>query len=668
MCGIAGIIAPNGFDHRHLRVLGDAQQHRGPNGFGYLLASAAGEVRLRHNAHVVPDERFGATLGFAHRRLSILDLSDASLQPMQDEAGDVALCYNGEIYNCRELREELRGHGYRFRTTGDTEVLVHAYRAWGADCVRRLNGMWAFALYDRRDGTVLLSRDRFGIKPLHYAIRNGRLYFASEIKALLAVPGLVGEPCLPVVSQFLQTGLTDTGDETYFEGVLRLPAAHNAVVSIRDGTPRVRPQRYWDLSTDTARISPREAVDRVRELFFDAVRSHTLSDVPVGTCLSGGLDSSSIVCTAADLRRRADLANYTHRAYGYVAADQRFSERRYMEAVVGATGVEMNYVECTDDSFLETVPHVLTTQDEPFGSASIAVQYLVFQRARETGVTVMLDGQGADETLGGYHHFLTSLGHSYLATGRILPYLRLRSQYEAEVGAAFPIADRTAAALLMPDMLLRVLLRVRAAVRGGASPRTSGSQPEVPEQTVLTDTLRRGFDLGAVPWNPVSDLNEMLRSYVQTLCLPALLRYEDRNSMAHSIEARVPFLDHRLVEFLFALPERYKINGARTKYVLREAMRGVLPESIRQRKDKLGFKATPSLTYNLVRRAGASVMAPANDLEAEWFDAPALRRVIAQADDSDALEFFLWRVYNVKHWLRGYWGAESLQPPLAVAR
>ncbi len=666
MCGIAGIIAPNGFDHRHLRVLGDAQQHRGPSGFGYLLASAAGEVRLRHNAHFAPDERFGAALGFAHRRLSILDLSDASLQPMLDEARDVALCYNGEIYNCRELSEELRRLGYAFRTTGDTEVVVQAYRAWGANCVRHFNGMWAFALYDRRAGTVLLSRDRFGIKPLHYVIRNGRLYFASEIKALLAVPGLLGEPCLPVVSQFLQTGLTDTGDETFFDGVLRLPAAHNAVVSIRDGAPSIRPQRYWDLPTATERISTREAVGRARELFFDAVRSHTLSDVPVGTCLSGGLDSSSIVCTATHLRRRAELANYTHRAYGYVAADARFSERHYMEAVVAATGVDMNYIECTDDSFLETVPHVLATQDEPFGSASIAVQYLVFQRARETGVTVMLDGQGADETLGGYHHFLTSLGHSYLATGRILRYLRLRAQYAAEVGAPFPIADRTAAALLMPDALLRVLLRLRAVVRGAAA--NGASQPQAPEQTVLTDALRRGFDLGAVPWNPTSDLNEMLRSYVQTLCLPALLRYEDRNSMAHSIEARVPFLDHRLVEFLFRLPERYKINGARTKYVLREAMSGVLPDAVRRRKDKLGFKATPSLTFNLMRRADASLTAPANDYEAEWFDAPTLRRVIARADESDALEFFLWRVYNVKQWVRGYWGAESLRLPMAAVR
>jgi asparagine synthase (glutamine-hydrolysing) len=666
MCGIAGIIAPNGFDHRHLRVLAEAQQHRGPNGFGYLLASAAGELRIRHNAHFAAEERLGATVGFAHRRLAILDLSDASLQPMVDETGDIALCYNGEIYNCRELSEELRGLGFRFRTTGDTEVVVQAYRAWGADCVRRFNGMWAFALYDRRAATVLLSRDRFGIKPLHYVIRGGRLYFASEIKALLAVPGLLGEPNLSVISQFLQTGLTDTTDETYFEGVRRLPAAHNAVVSIRGGTPEVRPQRYWDLPTETERISTREAVERVRSLFFDAVRSHTLSDVPVGTCLSGGLDSSSIVCTAAELRRRADMANYTHRAYGYVAADARYSERRHMEAVVGATSVDMNYVECSDDAFIDTVPQVLAAQDEPFGSASIAVQYLVFQRARQTDVTVMLDGQGADETLGGYHHFLTTLAQSFLSTRQVLRYLRLRSQYAAETGAPFPIADRTAAAALMPRLMLRALVRLRSALGVGGSGMTA-TPSEIPEQTALTPSLRGGFDPAAVAWQPTADLNAILRLYVQSLCLPALLRYEDRNSMAHSIEARVPFLDHRLVEFLFTLPERYKIDGARTKYVLREAMAGVLPESIRRRKDKLGFKATPSLTFNLVRRAGASLTSPANDFEAEWFDEAALRRATARRDESDALEFFLWRIYNVKQWLRGYWGAESLRAPLAAA-
>jgi asparagine synthase (glutamine-hydrolysing) len=666
MCGIAGIIAPDGFDHRHLRVLSEALEHRGPNGFGYLLGTPTGDVRVRHNAHFAADERTGAAVGFAHRRLSILDLSDASLQPMADEAGELFLCYNGEIYNSPELRDELRRLGVRFRTTGDTEVVIQAYRAWGADCVRRFNGMWAFALYDRSAGTVLLSRDRFGIKPLHYTVRNGRLYFASEIKALLAVPGLVGEPNLAAVSLFLQSGLTDTGDDTFFDGVYRLPAAHNAVVPIRHGTPTVRPHRYWEIPTEVQRISRRDAVERARELFFDAVRSHTLSDVAVGTCLSGGLDSSSIVCAAAQLRHRAELENYAHRAYGYVAADPRFSERHHMDAVVQATGVEMNHVECSDDAFLDTVPAVLAAQDEPFGSASIAVQYLVFKRARETGVTVMLDGQGADETLGGYHHFLTSLARSFLATRQVLPYLRLRMTYESETGAPFPISDREAAIALMPEPVLRTILRGRSALGIKRAAGAAGAA-EVPEHASLTPALRQGFDVGTVTWPPTSDLNYILRGYVQSFCLPALLRYEDRNSMAHSIEARVPFLDHRLVEFLFSLPGEYKIAGARTKYVLREAMAGVLPESIRTRKDKLGFKATPSLTFNLVRRAGPTLATPANDFEAEWFDEAGLRRVVARTEESDALEFFLWRVYNVKHWLRGRWGAESHHEALAAS-
>jgi asparagine synthase (glutamine-hydrolysing) len=675
MCGIAGIIAPNGFDHRHLRVLSDALVHRGPDGFGYLLASASGDMRIRHNAHLAADELRPATLGFAHRRLSILDLSDASLQPMADESGDFVVCYNGEIYNSPELRDELRGLGYWFRTTGDTEVLIHAYRAWGPEFVRRFNGMWAFALYDRRAGTVLLSRDRFGIKPLHYTMRNGRLYFASEIKALLAVPGLLGEPNRTVVSQFLQTGLTDTGDDTFFDGIFRLPAAHNAVVSVRDGVPVVRPQRYWDLPTETSRISARDAAHDFRELLFDAVRSHTLSDVAVGTCLSGGLDSSSIVCTAEELRRRGGLRNYAHRAYGYVAADARFSERRHMDAVVAATGVEMNYVEADDDGFIESLAGVFGAQDEPFGSASIVVQYLVFQRARQTGVTVMLDGQGADEILGGYHHFLVPLGQSFLANRQVMRYLRLRRQYETELGAPFPIADRTAVAALLPGPALRTIRRVRIALARRRSARLAlvapqlapAAAPESPEQTALTSELRGHFQSPEAYWPATSDLNDVLRLYVQSLCLPALLRFEDRNSMAHSIEGRVPFLDYRLVEFLFRLPADHKINGARTKHVLREAMTGVLPESIRTRKDKLGFKPTPSLTFNLVRRQAAALTAPANDLEAAWFDPSALRRALARSDESDALEFFLWRVYSVKQWLRAHWGAESVRAPLALA-
>jgi asparagine synthase (glutamine-hydrolysing) len=662
MCGIAGIIAPTGFDPRELRVLSDALEHRGPNGFGYLLASAQGDVRIHLNSHPAPGEQPSAVLGFAHRRLSILDLSDASLQPMADESGNIAVCYNGELYNCRELRDELRAHGFAFRTTGDTEVLVQAYRAWGPDCVKRFNGMWAFALYDRRARTVLLSRDRFGIKPLHYALHAARLYFASEIKALLAIPGLRRMPNLQTVSLFLQTGLTDTTDDTFFDGIARLPAAHYATVSLVGETTSVRPHRYWDLPGETVRISERDAVDRFRTHFVDAVRSHTLSDVPVGTCLSGGLDSSSIVCAATELRRRADLTNYTHRAYGYVAADARFSEKRYMDAVANATGVEMSYVECSDHRFLDTIPHVIAAQDEPFGSASIAVQYLVFERARQTGVTVMLDGQGADEVLGGYHHLLAGLAQHFLTTRQLLRYLRLRRRYAAETGASFPIADRTAAAAIAPDGLRRFALRARSALGGGM--RAAALAPA--ELGVLTAALRDAAQPDAGAWRPTEDLNDVLESYVRSLSLPALLRYEDRNSMAHSIEARVPFLDHRLVEFAFSLPDHLKINGARTKHVLREAMAGVLPESVRTRKDKLGFKATPALTFNLVQRDGAALATPANEYEAEWFDTAALRRMVTNANRADVDEFFLWRVYSVKKWLRHASSRADREPPRSL--
>lgn len=643
-----------------------AQVHRGPDGFGYLLADPAGDLTVRHNAELRPEEVRGATVGFAHRRLSIFDLSDASLQPMLDERRELAVLYNGEIFNFEDLRAELQGLGHRFSTTGDTEVLLASYREWGTECVTRFNGMWAFALLDRRHRTVFLSRDRYGIKPLHYAVHRGALYFASEIKGLLAVPGLLGEPHRPTVSMFLQTGLLDLGDATFFDGIRRFPAAHSAVVRLDADVTDLQPRRYWNFPETEFRGSDADAIAQFRDLFTDAVRLYTHSDVPVGTCLSGGLDSSAIVCTAESLRRRRELAQYSHTAYGYVSSEPEFSEQKHMQTVVDATGVNMQFIRCEEERFLSSIPRVLQGQDEPFGSASAIVQWLVFERAKETGMTVMLDGQGADEILGGYHHFLTTLASHFLATRQVGNFMRMRREYPRELGAPFPIPDHLAFGALAPSWAKPAgqrLLAWRARQRAGNG--AAGPSGPSAEQRVLQDTIRREYRTGQSYWNGDDNLNVILQRYVSDLCLPALLRLEDRNSMAHSIEGRVPFLDHRLVEFLFTLRGDLKIRGARTKYVLREAMRGILPESIRMRRDKLGFKATPSLTFTLVQRARPTLVTEGTDYEREWLDRQGVAEILGSSDRSPGMEFVLWRLFNLKLWLREHWGA-GVQEPLAA--
>jgi asparagine synthase (glutamine-hydrolysing) len=649
MCGIAGIVAPREVQAGLLGRMSSALRHRGPDGTGLMRYSAAGGIRVVPGDGACPPlPEGGGTVGFAHRRLAIIDLSEANGQPMLGASGATCLVFNGEIYNYRELRRELERHGHRFRTTGDTEVLLAAYETWGPACLRRLNGMWAFALLDAQRQRVLLSRDRFGIKPLYTTVQGGTLYFASEIKALLAVPGVRREPDERTVSRFLLTGLVDDGDETFFAGISQLPAGHLLEVPL--GEPHAaRSQRYWDLPVERFRGSDAEAVDRFRELFVDAVRLHMRSDVPVGTCLSGGLDSSSIVCAADLLRRAGELSTYTHHAFGYRSPDPESNEAAHMDRVATAAGSKMHYVDFDTPAFVGALPEILRAQDEPFGSASIAAQWFVFREARAAGMKVMLDGQGADETLGGYHAYFVTLAAARIAALDLGGFRRLRAAYEREIGP-FPMTPRLAVRQLVArwapplDALLRrrhSLLRLR------------------PLSLALTPALNRPEWLetpSSMRATTAVSLRERLQEDVRRLVLPALLRYEDRNSMAHSLEARVPFLDHRLVEFAFSLPDAWKVSGITTKAILRQAMAGILPEATRTRRDKIGFRADPRLTAGYITAHRHEILANHGEWEQRWFRQQGVEALLDGYDGSVAAEFGAWRLLNVKLWARQFWG------------
>jgi asparagine synthase (glutamine-hydrolysing) len=623
--------------------MAQAQEHRGPDGYGYLLFEPAGGVRVTRDTEPAATSA-GALVGFAHRRLSILDLSTDADQPMVDETGRYALIYNGELYNYVELRSELKARGHTFRSTGDTEVLLRAYIEWGPRAVERFVGMWSFVILDLRRRVLFVSRDRFGIKPLFYTVAGGGLWLASEIKALLQVPAVPREVDEVTLATYLVEGIVDHSAATFFRGIRQVPPAHNATVPLDEPPAEPRFARYWGIPDRQDEACTEAAIQRFRAQLTDAVILHGRSDVSVGTCLSGGIDSSGIVCLAEELMRVGKLPRYAHEAFGYVPEDRGVSERGFMAEVVRHTQVRMHYVEVPRERLIAAVPDIVRQQDEPFGSASIAAQWFVFERARHSGIKVMLDGQGADEVLAGYRDYNRIVAEMLIRHGQLLAYARFGRTHRARFGLP-PLRARDIVGVVMQNPL-------RSALRTAGRPPDWGvpawlNAGELPPAYATGKAARSA--------RPRS-LHELLKLQTESMNLPALLRYEDRNSMAHSIEARVPYLDHRLVESAFGLEDACKLHGATSKYVLREALRGTIPETVRTRVDKIGFRADPGVTRALALRPDTALFEAPTDIEARWLRGHHLRRLVDESEHSVEAEFALWRVVNAKLWLRAFWG------------
>ena len=591
--------------------------HRGPDGSG----SYAGD---------------GVAL--AHRRLSIIDLSDAGLQPFASEDGRLQLLHNGEIYNYRELRAELETKGHRFRSATDTEVILRAYEEWGERCVERFNGMWAFAVWDEHRRRLFCSRDRVGVKPFYFRLERGRLAFASELKAFRADSETRLQANPGAVLDYLEQGWLDHTDETFFRGIAKLPPAHSLVFD----ESGLRLHRYW-------RLEPREppAGDpalKVRELFLDAVRLRLRSDVPVGTCLSGGIDSSAIACTVDHLLRteaeNARPVGKRQRTFTAFFEDRGFDERPYAEAVVDRTSAEAHWISFTDDDLVEALPAIVEAQDEPFGSTSVVAQWYVMREAKRAGLKVMLDGQGADEVLAGYHGYFGPFFADLLLHGRLVELRRELASYRALHGASVGAA---AAALARPFAPARVRRLARARLTGAGSLIHSELRG-----------LRRAAEHDGATYH--DRFHRQLHLILTRRGLPELLHYEDRNSMAHSLEARVPFLDYRLVELLFSLDARELIERGRTKAVLRRAVGDLLPPVVRDRVDKLGF-VTPEARWlrGALGELAADVFASRSFAERGFVDARAAWRRLERhrLGDLDA-GFELWRALNLELWARTF--------------
>lgn len=628
MCGLVSIFAPApSLPEDLVATMRDRLAHRGPDGHG-LSIERAGPMAI----------------ALAHRRLSILDLSTAASQPMRSPDGRAVLVFNGEIYNFVELRDELRASGVAFRTTSDSEVLLAAYRHWGPDCVRRLNGMFAFVIWDAERQQIFVARDRFGEKPLFHArLPRGGRAFASEMKALFAHPELAPSANERIVAKFAAGAYYEDGEETMFEGVLRVPPAHALLVA-PDGAI-LKQWRYWipDYENVQEGLSVEAATEGFLARFQESIRKRLRSDVPIGTSLSGGLDSSMIVCSLAGAR----AAGTPFRQDAFSARfddDPTLSEGEYIDLVARTAGVHAHAVAPSPEGLMAECRRLHWHQEEPFLSASIYLQWCVARLAREHRTTVLLDGQGADELLGGYQFYFPSHQLDLVDRGRPLELLWTTALFNARLKrASRRFADS----------------RRRFNEEVGMSLRRAWSLIGRPTGSVFHGP----WDVGLPAAKPGQRLRRIMAEALQYSSLPTLLRYADRNAMAFGREGRLPFLDYDLVDYCISLPDSAFVRNGWQKYVLRRAGEGLLPRRVQWRADKVGYAAPLDVwmrgrlkDWAWERLHAADLAAcpgyDAGGLEALWADHQAGR-----ANNSWAL----WRWISLGEWLamlrEGAWRA-----------
>jgi asparagine synthase (glutamine-hydrolysing) len=646
MCGIAGLLHPQprpvDAASRTVDRMLDAMAHRGPDGQGIWS----------------PDDTAAARVVLGHRRLAIID-PDHGRQPMSNETGDIAVTFNGCIYNYRELRDQLAAAGHRFATACDTEVIVHAYEQWGVEAIERFNGMFAFALWDGPRQKLVLCRDRIGIKPLYYHhADDGTLAFASEPKALLA-GGFADAAVDPDgLRQYLTLQLS-LGQCTMFRGIHRLAPAHVAVV--QPGGP-VQPRPYWSLRFEPPDEAPRvgpgdpaslDAADdwytgRLRELLNDSVRLRLRSDVPLGAHLSGGLDSSTIVSLArGQLSDGAPLATFT----GAFDAGAAFDETPHAKAVAEACGTTYHETFLTAHDFAEQVPGLIEQMDYPVAGPGVFPQHMVCRLAAQH-VKVTLGGQGGDELFVGYARHLIAQLEQALAAGVDRTADAQGGPALSDLAQALPTLRRYRPMMRyffrdgLFDEPARRYFRLMDRSEGAIGLLSENGRSVVDAEATYSDFL----DLYDAP-GARGMLDQMFAFDVRAH-LPALLHVEDRTSMASGLESRVPLLDHRIVELVAGCPPAVRFRGGELKHLLVGAVRDVVPRPVLQRTDKMGFPVP--LNDWLRGPLGGFVQDVLLDRTARQrglFDIAAVERAVR---DSGAFSRALWGVLCVELWHRAY--------------
>lgn len=623
MCGLVTVIAAipkQGLD-AHARGMLDVIAHRGPDGRGLVAFHSTG-----------PCEPDGPTnLVLAHCRLAIQDTSDAGLQPMYADDGRFWLSYNGEIYNFRRLRTSLEADGVRFNSGSDTEVLLHLLAAKGRAALPMLDGQFAFCFFDREANALLLARDRFGIKPLYvWSPSPGNLCVASEIKAFTAHPEWRPRCNRARALDFLARGLIDhVPGQTMFEGVRQIPPGCSRLLDLADPTAATDEQ-WFDIATH----APPEHPD-IGALLASAVENRLVADVPVGSCLSGGIDSSAVVALASRAMKQHDPASTLQTIHARASLPQ-LDESRYARAAAEHAQADIHEVVPEGADLFDRLDELVWAQDEPFASPSIFAQFKVFEQAGALGLKVMLDGQGADEQLAGYHAFFKAALAEYFSRGRFAAaHIHAHSARRTHgTGLGRQVAE--AVGTLVPVPLRRVLRTRRWSVvptnqRGWTDPFDAMPHGLRTVRGLAIDQLTRGS-------------------------LPMLLHWEDRNSMHFGVEARVPFLDHDLVAASLALPTADKIRRGVTKWALREAMRGTVPDLVLDRTDKVAF-ATPEKIWIRADARSPALLDRGIEAAAPFLseDAPQkLRGMLHMTDGSLPYDNAVWRVICFGAWVERF--------------
>ena len=590
MCGIGGIINKNNKSVEELLIhqMTDIIAHRGPDSSGSYLYK---------------------NIAFGHRRLSILDLSSSGHQPMK-YLDDLVITYNGEIYNFIEIREELIQKGYIFDSNSDTEVILKAYHFWGKTCVNYFNGMWSFSILDIKQKIVFCSRDRFGVKPFYYIENNDLFSFGSEISQLL--------PFLPnrilnkkVALDYLISGIEECSNETFFKDIYLLKGGHNLVFDLQTNSYEI--ERYYNLKLSDQKNTSVD--DYIQEL----KRSITLrlrSDVKVGTCLSGGIDSSTISSFASKLYQNS---NEKFMAIHAKSSEYKTDESEFAKIVSKISNINLNFVEPSYSDFKSNILSIIKIQQEPFGSLSIIMQYFVFKKAKELGCIVMLDGQGGDETLLGYERYYPAIVKSKKGIAK------LKALLQSSKNSRLSLLDTIKYQYYFSNYKLRLK---RLKFKNSFYKSEILNEYESEELRIISESY--------------NDISILQKNEIESSQLPHLLKYEDRNSMANSIESRLPFLDYKLVELSLNTNNSLKIKDGWTKFILRKAAETILPKEIVWRKTKLGFNA-PEKTWT-------------KEFENEMIKEIQQSEILNNFIDFKKLYFknldlrTKWRIYNFSAW------------------
>jgi asparagine synthase (glutamine-hydrolysing) len=636
MCGISGFIdltreiPLRDYYPAHLRL-----RHRGLDDEGFFVVQGVDGQFCRGDDTILElvrlphiQEMNAANVVLGHRRLSIIDLSPGGRQPMSDRSGRYTMVYNGEIFNYVELRQELEAFGHRFDTQSDSEVLLAAFAQWGPACLNRLNGMWALAIYDAQDQRLILSRDRFGIKPLYYTWVNETFYFGSEVKFLL--------PFLPELRmnesraiEYLVSNVVDHHTETMFAGIYQILPAHYATLD-HSGLAQ---HAYWHLPERQIKLTLNDAREQFAELLTSAVALRLRSDVPIGSLLSGGLDSTTIVCVMRQLLDRQGAYN-NFDFFSAVFDEEAFSERRYIEDTVAQTGMPVHWIYPDPGSLLESLPRLLYHQEFPFRSLAVYSQWEIMRHVSQTPIVVLLDGQGSDEIFAGYTAHYYALIAEYLR--------RLRPDKAWQLARALALGRQVSLIRGWRAALSRLYqaspLHNRSRSHSAPYLTRPYRQPEgwTQQRDIFRDALVRNLTFSA---------------------LPEYLRYEDRNSMAFTLESRLPFMDYRLVEWAMSLPAEMKIDGVISKRILREIARPLIPQAVAERKDKMGF-VSPQEQWQRDVLAPSLDAVFARDLQAlfPFLDGKQTKAIYREYQARNNENWaWVWRVACLTWWYQYWW-------------